>query len=66
MMLCYMVQCTICDKLQNTYLFNPLTAKLACLNFHPLEVVGRYRDPQLQVGENHSYLFNLRLTNLDV
>ena len=22
------------------------------LNFHPLEVVSRYRDPQLQVGEN--------------
>ena len=21
-------------------------------NFHPLEVVSRYRDPQLQVGEN--------------
>ena len=23
------------------------------LNFHPLEVVSRYRDPQLQVGENY-------------
>ena len=22
------------------------------INFHPLEVVCRYRDPQLQVGEN--------------
>ena len=21
-------------------------------NFHPLEVVSRYRDPQLQVGDN--------------
>ena len=33
------------------------------LNFHPLEVVSRYRDPQLQVGEEnraYSYLFNLR------
>ena len=29
-------------------------------NFHPLEVVSRYRDPQLQVGENYSHLFNLR------
>ena len=29
------------------------------LNFHPLEVVSRYRDSQLQVAENHSYLFNL-------
>ena len=28
--------------------------------FHPIEVVSRYRDPQLQVGENYSYLFNLR------
>ena len=25
-------------------------------DFHPLEVVGRYRDPQLQVGENSNYL----------
>ena len=24
------------------------------LDFHPLEVVSRYRDPQLQVGENYS------------
>ena len=23
-----------------------------CSHFHPLEVVSRYRDPQLQVGEN--------------
>ena len=23
------------------------------LNFHPLEAVSRYRDPQLQVGENY-------------
>ena len=30
------------------------------LNSHPLEVVSRYRDTQLQVGENYSYLFNLR------
>ena len=30
------------------------------VNFHPLEVVSRYRDPQLQVGENYSYKFNLR------
>ena len=26
---------------------NPLTAKLFNLNFHPLEVVFRWRDPQL-------------------
>ena len=33
-------------------------AELIYLNFHPLEVVSRYRDPQLQVSENYSYLFN--------
>ena len=27
------------------------------LNFNPLEVVSRYRDPQLQVGENYSHCF---------
>ena len=39
---------------------NPQSAKLHKLNFQPLEVVSRYRDPQLQVGENYSYLFNWR------
>ena len=28
-------------------------AKLIYLNFHPPEVVSRYRNPQLQVGENY-------------
>ena len=28
---------------------NPQSAKLNNLNFHPLEVVSRDRDPQLQV-----------------
>ena len=41
-------------------IINPLAAKLFNFNFHPLEVVSRYRDPQLQVGENYSYPFNLR------
>ena len=40
--------------------FNPYPAKLVYLNFQPLEVVSRYRDPQPQVVENYSYLFNLR------
>ena len=42
--------------------------KLNYLNFHPLEVVSRYRDPQLQVDENYSCLFNLgeTFTNLHV
>ena len=43
-------------------LFNPLTAKLFNLNFHPLEVVTRWRDPQLQASENYSYLAKWRLT----
>ena len=38
---------------------DPYHAKLINLNFHPLEVVSRYRDPQLQVAENYSYMFNL-------
>ena len=29
-------------------------------SFHPLEVVSRYRDPQLQMGENDTYLFYLK------
>ena len=32
---------------------NPLTAKLFNLNFHSLEVVSRWRDPQLQVSEKY-------------
>ena len=35
---------------------NTLTAKFLNLNFHPLEVVSRLRDPQLQVDENYSDL----------
>ena len=37
---------------------NSLNAKLYYPNFHPLEVVSRYRDPQLQVGENYSCLIS--------
>ena len=37
------------------------------LNFHPFEVVARYRDPQLQMGENYAYWFNSRpFANFDV
>ena len=39
--------------------FNPYPAKLVYLNFQPLEVVSRYRDPQHQVIENYPYMFNL-------
>ena len=40
--------------------FNPLPVRFFNLNFHPLEDASRYRDPQLQVGKNYSYLFTLR------
>ena len=33
--------------------FNSYPAKLNKINFQPLEVVARYRDPQLQVAENY-------------
>ena len=36
-----------------------LVIKLNNINFYPLEVVSRYRDPQLQVGKNYSYMFAL-------
>ena len=45
---------TLCRKLY-TSLHKPLSCYL---NFHPLEVVSRYRDHQLQVGENYKYVFN--------
>ena len=31
-------------------------AKLSFLNFHPLEVVSRCREPQLQADETYSHL----------
>ena len=34
---------------------------ISYFNFHPSEVVSRYRDPQLQVGENYYYLFILKM-----
>ena len=41
---------------------NPLPTKLFNENFHPLEVVSRWRDPQLQVSENYSDLKQWRST----
>ena len=35
-----------------------LTLLLIYLNIHQLENVSLYREPQLQVAENYSYLFN--------
>ena len=44
-------------QFKDLYLY--LIAKLCNLSFHSLEVVSRYRDPQLQVVDNYSYLFSL-------
>ena len=44
--------------------FNPLTANSFNWNFHPLEVVSRWRDSQLQVSENYSDLTKLKSTIL--
>ena len=41
------------------FFLTPYPGKLIYLNFKSLEVVSRYRDPQPQVAENYSYLFNL-------
>ena len=41
---------------------NPLTAKLFNLYFHPLEVVDRVSETQLQVSENYSDLTEWRST----
>ena len=38
---------------------NPYHAKYIYLNFQPPEVVTRYRDPQPQVVENYTYLFDV-------
>ena len=46
-------------KEQFISVFLPYPAKSIYLNFHPYEAVSRYRDPQLQVSENYSYLFSL-------
>ena len=40
----------------------PLTAKLFNWNFHPLKVVYRWRDPQLQMSKNSSDLTKWRST----
>ena len=52
--------CPICKLSSDRSSFNPLPAKLSYLIFHPFEVVSRYSDTQLQVGEKYSYLSDLR------
>ena len=44
------------------YCLNHLIAKSFNLNFHPLEVVSRWRDPQIQVSKNYSDLTKWRST----
>ena len=39
---------------------NPRIEKVSNINFHPLQVVCRGSETQLQVGEHYLYLFNLR------
>ena len=39
---------------------NRYPAKIIYSIFHPLEIVSRYREPQLRVVEKYAYLFNLR------
>ena len=48
------------------YHFNPLTAKLFNWNFHPPEVVSRWRDPQLQVSENYSDLTKMEVNKFQI
>ena len=43
------------------YMINPYITELFNLNFQSLEVVSRYRDPQIKVTENLCYLWNDRI-----
>ena len=38
------------------YISTNLTLVLSYLNLNPLELVSRYRDPQLKVRENYSHM----------
>ena len=51
------VYCQVCT--QNGR--NSFPANLSHLNFHPLEGVSRYRDPQHQVGDNYAIYLTLVL-----
>ena len=44
-------------KVVNFVCINSYPAELIYLDFQPLEVVFRYRDPQIQVAKTYSYLF---------
>ena len=46
--------------------FNPLTDKLFNWNFYPLQVVSRWRDPQLQVSENYSRFDKMEVNDFEI
>ena len=43
--------------------YHPLEYRTIQFQFHILEVVSRYREPQFQVGEKDSVLWNVNLSN---
>ena len=49
----------------STYI-NPYLAKVIYLNFQPLEVVSRYRDPQAQVVKKLLIFFLVRTNYLQI
>ena len=49
----YTSECDICGRQILTYKNGP-RAETVFSNFHPLEVVSRYREPQLEVGGDYS------------
>ena len=46
--------------------FNSQIIQFFNLNFHPLEVVSRWRDPQHQVSENYSHLTILEVNYFQI
>ena len=42
-------------KMEALFFLNNNLRSSVNFSFHPLEVVSRYRDPQLQVGENSKH-----------
>ena len=59
-LVCVVPSPELCQHLPKNITFKSYSAKVIYLNFHPREVVTRYRDPQLQVDKTYSYLINLR------
>ena len=50
----------------NTFLFNPLTAKLFNWNFPSLQVESRWPDPQLQESEKNSRFYKMEVNNFEI